>query len=548
MKKRWNSVFKLVLMVAAILGISLYVTTSQGAEVRAESIAQPTPINVIFPDPALANAVKTATGKSNVTDTVTQADLDGIATLSAFNTGVTTIEGIQYLNNLISLELKDNQITNLTPLKNLTKITELELSGNPLKNVSAIAGLQSIKTLDLTSTQITDVTPLAGLSNLQVLYLDLNQISNISPLAGLTNLQYLSIGNNQVSDLTPLANLSKLTTLRADDNKISDISPLASLPNLIEVHLKNNQISDVSPLANISNLFMVTLTNQTITNQPVYYQNNLVVPNVVKGPSGEPIAPATISDNGTYASPNLTWNLTSFINNVSYTFNQSVAFKNTTVPFSGTVTQPLTEAYTAVFDVDGKQTSMTVGANELIKEPTAPTKEGYTFTGWYDAKTGGNKWDFSTDKMPAENITLYAQFTINSYTASFDNDGKITTQKVTYQSLLEEPAAPTKTGYTFKGWYDAKTGGAKWDFATGKMPAGNITLYAQFTKNDSPNPNDPAPNTPTGNGDGTSNPSNSGGNTTLPTAGDENTMLPIFIGVFLLGTATLILRKTSKVK
>ncbi|EAF5857868.1 InlH/InlC2 family class 1 internalin [Listeria monocytogenes] len=548
MKKRWNSVFKLVLMVAAILGISLYVTTSQGAEVRAESIAQPTPINVIFPDPALANAVKTATGKSNVTDTVTQADLDGIATLSAFNTGVTTIEGIQYLNNLISLELKDNQITNLTPLKNLTKITELELSGNPLKNVSAIAGLQSIKTLDLTSTQITDVTPLAGLSNLQVLYLDLNQISNISPLAGLTNLQYLSIGNNQVSDLTPLANLSKLTTLRADDNKISDISPLASLPNLIEVHLKNNQISDVSPLANISNLFMVTLTNQTITNQPVYYQNNLVVPNVVKGPSGEPIAPATISDNGTYASPNLTWNLTSFINNVSYTFNQSVAFKNTTVPFSGTVTQPLTEAYTAVFDVDGKQTSMTVGANELIKEPTAPTKEGYTFTGWYDAKTGGNKWDFSTDKMPAENITLYAQFTINSYTASFDNDGKITTQKVTYQSLLEEPAAPTKTGYTFKGWYDAKTGGTKWDFATGKMPAGNITLYAQFTKNDSPNPNDPAPNTPTGNGDGTSNPSNSGGNTTLPTAGDENTMLPIFIGVFLLGTATLILRKTIKVK
>ncbi|PDC71983.1 leucine-rich repeat domain-containing protein [Listeria monocytogenes] len=478
MKKRWNSVLKIVLMVTAILSISLYVTTSQGVEVRAESITQPTAINVIFPDPALANAVKTATGKSNVTDTVTQADLDGITTLSAFGTGVTTIEGVQYLNNLIGLELKDNQITDLTPLKNLTKITELELSGNPLKNVSAIAGLQSIKTLDLTSTQITDVTPLAGLSNLQVLYLDLNQITNISPLAGLTNLQYLSIGNAQVSDLTPLANLSKLTTLKADDNKISDISPLASLPNLIEVHLKNNQISDVSPLANTSNLFIVTLTNQTITNQPVFYQNNLVVPNIVKGPSGAPIAPATISDSGTYASPNLTWNLTSFINNVSYTFNQSVTFKNTTVPFSGTVTQPLTEAYTAVFDVDGKQTSVTVGANELIKEPTAPTKEGYTFTGWYDAKTGGNKWDF----------------------------------------------------------------------ATGKMPAGNITLYAQFTKNDSPNPNDPTPNTPTGNGDGTSNPSNSGGNTTLPTAGDENTMLPIFIGVFLLGTATLILRKTIKVK
>ncbi|MBA5844449.1 InlB B-repeat-containing protein, partial [Escherichia coli] len=110
-----------------------------------------------------------------------------------------------------------------------------------------------------------------------------------------------------------------------------------------------------------------------------------------------------------------------------------------------------------------------VEETKLLQEPIAPTKEGYTFTGWYDAKTGGTKWDFATDKMPAEDITLYAQFTINSYTATFDIDGKLTTQKVTYQSLLEEPVAPTKDGYTFTGWYDAKTGGNKWDFATGKM-------------------------------------------------------------------------------
>ncbi|ARM71919.1 hypothetical protein LMxysn_0284 [Listeria monocytogenes] len=59
-----------------------------------------------------------------------------------------------------------------------------------------------------------------------------------------------------------------------------------------------------------------------------------------------------------------------------------------------------------VFDVGGKQISVTVGANELIKELTASTKEGYTFTGGYDEKTGGNKWDFATGKVPAGNITL----------------------------------------------------------------------------------------------------------------------------------------------
>ncbi|WP_410250607.1 InlB B-repeat-containing protein, partial [Listeria welshimeri] len=46
---------------------------------------------------------------------------------------------------------------------------------------------------------------------------------------------------------------------------------------------------------------------------------------------------------------------------------------------------------------------------------------GYTFTGWYDAPTDGTKWDFETDKMPANDMTLYAQFSKNS---SDDGTGK----------------------------------------------------------------------------------------------------------------------------
>ncbi|MGC9268507.1 InlB B-repeat-containing protein, partial [Listeria ivanovii] len=69
----------------------------------------------------------------------------------------------------------------------------------------------------------------------------------------------------------------------------------------------------------------------------------------------------------------------------------------------------------------------------------------------------------------------------NSYTATLDVDGNITTQKVDYQGLLKEPIEPTKPGYTFKGWFDTKIGGNKWDFAADKMPAKDITLYAQFS-------------------------------------------------------------------
>ncbi|EBF5848774.1 LPXTG cell wall anchor domain-containing protein [Listeria monocytogenes] len=139
------------------------------------------------------------------------------------------------------------------------------------------------------------------------------------------------------------------------------------------------------------------------------------------------------------------------------------------------------KSYTATFDKDGTTTTQTVNYDSLIQEPTAPTKDGYTFTGWYDAETGGNKWDFAANKMPAKNVTLYARFSTNAYTATFDKEGTTTTQAVDYDSLLTEPTAPTKDGYTFDGWYDAETGGTKWNFATNKMPAKNMTLYAHFS-------------------------------------------------------------------
>ncbi|WP_311773468.1 InlB B-repeat-containing protein, partial [Listeria innocua] len=66
--------------------------------------------------------------------------------------------------------------------------------------------------------------------------------------------------------------------------------------------------------------------------------------------------------------------------------------------------------YNVTFNVDGRQEQQTGLFDELISEPTTPTKDGYLFTGWYDSPTGGDKWDFSTDKMPAKNVELYAHF------------------------------------------------------------------------------------------------------------------------------------------
>ncbi|HAM1834386.1 TPA: LPXTG cell wall anchor domain-containing protein [Listeria monocytogenes] len=545
--KRKKTALRILVTLAVVMAISFWVGTSSKEEVQAAVIDQPTPINEIFTDENLANAIKATLNKPSTTSDVSQAELDSISEVTAESSNIASLEGAQYLNNIDTLILNNNKITDLNSLAGLSKLRILEANDNQLSDISALANVTSLHQLRLAGNQIKQLNGVSNLINLETIELSNNQITDISPVSGLKNLIGLGIDYNDISDLSPIAGLAKLSHLTADNNQISDLSPISSLGAMEIMRLDKNQISDISslqPLFNSPNFFGITLDNQKITSEPVLYQQELVVPNNIKDEMGALISPDTISDNGVYASPNIKWNLANYTNQVSYTFNKQLAQGS----FSGTVTQPLHNAYTATFDVDGVKTNEVVEETKLLQEPTAPTKEGYTFTGWYDAKTGGNKWDFATDKMPAEDITLYAQFTINSYTATFDIDGKLTTQKVTYQSLLEEPAAPTKDGYTFKGWYDAKTGGTKWDFATGKMPAGNITLYAQFTKNATPDSNDPTTVTPTGNGNGTSTPSNSGGNTTLPTAGDENTMLPIFVGVFLLGTATLILRKTIKVK
>ncbi|EAH0437188.1 class 1 internalin InlG, partial [Listeria monocytogenes] len=336
-------------------------------------------------------------------------------------------------------------------------------------------------------------------------------------------------------------------------NQIKDVTPLANLTKLNYLDLRENQISDASPLVNMTDLTVLHLEKQQITAAPVVYQTNIVAPDILKNAYGEVVPPTTISNNGTFASPNITWNLDSFTSEVSYDFNQKITLgDNGKVTFAGTVVQPIVEApvnYITTFDVDGTTTTENVVVDTLITEPAEPTKEGYTFSGWYDAETGGNEWDFAVDKMPATNMTLYAQFIINSYTATFDVDGETTNQKVDYQALLQEPTAPTKDGYTFVGWYDAKTGGTEWDFATSKMPTSDITLYARFTKNPSSDNSQTAPGKDDKNDKDKltikANDSADATSTKLPKTSDDSSMIPTILGTLFIGGAILILRKKT---
>ncbi|MCK7486740.1 MAG: InlB B-repeat-containing protein [Bacillus subtilis] len=88
----------------------------------------------------------------------------------------------------------------------------------------------------------------------------------------------------------------------------------------------------------------------------------------------------------------------------------------------------------------------------VVAAPTAPTKVGHMFGGWYSDETFTTPYVFST--MPAQSITLYAKWTIIAYTVTFENhDGTVLkTESVNYGFNATPPANPSRIGYTFLQW------------------------------------------------------------------------------------------------
>ena len=154
-----------------------------------------------------------------------------------------------------------------------------------------------------------------------------------------------------------------------------------------------------------------------------------------------------------------------------------------------------TYTITYVYNNGSANTTATYNIEQAITLPS-PTKTGYTFAGWKVTTAGGN-WN-TTDSVykgtvaagKYGNVTLTAQWTVNTYTITYkyNNGAADTTAKYTIEQSITLPS-PSKTGYTFAGW-KVTTAGGNWKttdsvyketVAAGKY--GNVTLTAQWTAN-----------------------------------------------------------------
>ena len=145
-----------------------------------------------------------------------------------------------------------------------------------------------------------------------------------------------------------------------------------------------------------------------------------------------------------------------------------------------------TKSYTVSFDTgDGsKVDSQTVAYMDHASKPMVdPTKTGHDFAGWYVDELLETEYDFA-DMAIMGDTTIYAKWTLHSYTVSFDTVGGSTVddQLVEYGSTITAISSlPVKTGYTLAGWYKDAAYGERFD-ATTPITA-DITVYAKWNIN-----------------------------------------------------------------
>ncbi len=145
------------------------------------------------------------------------------------------------------------------------------------------------------------------------------------------------------------------------------------------------------------------------------------------------------------------------------------------------------KTYKISFDGNGGSdgTEITVTFDKPYGTLPSSSRKGYSFAGWYTAKSGGTRITSTSTVSTAANQTLYAHWKANTYSVIFDSNGgsAVSSVEVTYGGTYGTLPASTRNGYTFQGWYTAKSGGTKVTASSTVSITADQVLYAHWKGN-----------------------------------------------------------------
>ncbi|MBC1970523.1 LapB repeat-containing protein [Listeria marthii] len=503
-------------------------------------------------------------------------------------------------------------------LENLPAMTDIiELNGCGITELS-VKNLAEAKSVNLFGNKVTTLAGLENLPNLTNIYASKNELTELESLKSFPNMTGISVNNNHISVLpenlttkAPLLNVINATnqtvTLSekagagkiAFDNEIKNFGQSATPKNISNQGVyTNNQFK-----WNAENL-------EGVTTVDFEFDDYVTNPAIQGTFSGKVTVPVKIVD-----LPVITANAEmSYDKNASVTEAQFLASVSATATEGATITSDFRTAVdftkagsyevtlnaknTAGYEAEpvkvtvrvAKSPAPVITANAEISYMQFANITAANFLSSIQATTNDSSvittnldtvvdWNVVGDYVVTLNstngdgvaatpvtVTVIVTQAPAPQTANvtFDIDDVQTTEAIVVEGLITEPAAPTKEGYTFEGWFDAKTGGNKWNFATSKMPTAGVTLYAQFSEDAAEDPNDDDsnddgtdvnvvpvvtenngdPTDPTASNDcnGTDDDSNK---TTgkQPATGDSQNMLFLLAGLLLVGVSFRIFKK-----
>ena len=202
------------------------------------------PETLVFDDAALEELVATATG--TVPGATKPDDIADLITLEGIETDISTLDGLECLTALMTLNLSGNNLQDIAPIAALLHLDYLALTDNDIEDMSPLNQLPFLTTLVISANAITDLSSLKAAWHLETLKVSQNNITNLSPLSNLTTLRTLDVSGNNITDLSPLSKIPTLEILEAHSNAVFTISPLP--PTITKLILHHNAITDLSPL------------------------------------------------------------------------------------------------------------------------------------------------------------------------------------------------------------------------------------------------------------------------------------------------------------
>ncbi|MBN9974145.1 LapB repeat-containing protein, partial [Listeria monocytogenes] len=234
----------------------------------------------VFPDAALATVIaKAATGSEDITQEVSQTDLNKITSLTATSKGIVDLTGIDLLSKLTSLSISGNQITDISALNGLVNLSNLNVSNNKITsfNLNANSNLPMLSAVDIRSNNLKNIN-VQDQPKLRTIECDTGSSSELTEVT-LKNLPTLIVAGNGSSayqndivfSSTPglskviLENLPSISSsVRLDRCAIEELV-INNLPKVSMVNISNNKITTLEGLENLSAVNTLYVSENLVT-------------------------------------------------------------------------------------------------------------------------------------------------------------------------------------------------------------------------------------------------------------------------------------------